>query len=402
MLACKKYQFRHRLPRANASSGVEVVTSAWYPSWGPVHPENISWNQYTHMVYAFGLTTPDPGNITGIDDELLKDFGVSPVLSIGGWSGSRYFSTAVATNDSRTRFIDAILALVSTYDLDGIDFDWEYPGHQGIGCNVVDPDDSEHFLLLLQELREKNAGLELTAAVFTPFTGPDGNPMPDVSEFAKVLDRIELMIYDTWSSKTNVGLNAPLRDECAPSHFQFGSVGSVVSRWTKANFPCRRCAPSREFLIVLGLAAYGHSFNFTPAAAINQTSRSLNMYPPIGGSQPVGSSDTPGDMGTDPCGNPYAISGVFTFEGLVSEGFLNSNGNANYNYAIDDCSGTPFVYDEDTHVMVSYDDAKSFALKGTFISENGLAGFAVWDATADYNDILLDSLHSAMGIVDCE
>jgi hypothetical protein len=26
----------------------------------------------------------------------------------------------------------------------------------------------------------------------------------------------------------------------------------------------------------------------------------------------------------------------------------------------------------------------------------------VWDATGDYNDILRDSLHSAMGIQDCE
>jgi len=128
----------------------------------------------------------------------------------------------------------------------------------------------------------------------------------------------------------------------------------------------------------------------------------LAVYPPIGGSQPAGSSDTPGDMGTDPCGNPYGLSGVFTFKGLVTEGFLDSDGNANPNYAIDPCSSTPFLYDEDTHVMVSYDDAKSFGLKGAFITENKLAGFAVWDATSDYNDILLDSLHSAMGIEDCE
>ncbi|KAF7358823.1 Glyco-18 domain-containing protein [Mycena sanguinolenta] len=100
------------------------------PPGAPFIPENISWNQYTHMVYAFGLTTPDPGNITGIDDDLLKDFlyfaksnGVSPVLSIRGWSGAQYFFTAVATSDSRTQFIDAILALVSMYDLDGIDFE---------------------------------------------------------------------------------------------------------------------------------------------------------------------------------------------------------------------------------------------------------------------------------------
>jgi hypothetical protein len=40
------------------------------------------------------------------------------------------------------------------------------------------------------------------------------------------------------------------------------------------------------------------------------------MYSAIGGTQPAGS------------------------EGLVTEGFLDSNGNANFNYAIDGCSGT--------------------------------------------------------------
>lgn len=89
-------------------------------------------------------------------------------------------------------------------ELEGIDFNfivpaphlrsrltensWEYPGHQGIGCDVVSPDDSANFLLLLRELRKKEPTLELTAAVFTPFTGSDKKPMTDVSEFAKVLD----------------------------------------------------------------------------------------------------------------------------------------------------------------------------------------------------------------------
>ncbi|KAJ7915831.1 glycoside hydrolase family 18 protein [Mycena leptocephala] len=337
---------------ANATSELEVITAAWYPSWGDMQPSDLSWHQYTHMVFSFGITTPDPSNIIGINEDLLADFNVSPMLAIGGRSGSQYFSTAVANSDNRKMFINAILERVM------------YPGHQGIGCDVVSPDDSANFLLLLRELRKKEPTLELTAAVFTPFTGSDKKPMTDVSEFAKVLDPMY------WIELTTVGPNAALRDDCAPSELQFGSIKSVVVQWTEANFPAEK--------IVLGLAAYGHSFNVTPEAAINQTSRSLNMYSAIGGTQPAGS------------------------EGLVTEGFLDSNGNANLNYAIDGCSGTPYVYDQNTHVMVSYNDAKSFGLKAEFINDNGLAGFAVWDATGDYNDILLDSLHSAMGIQDCE
>lgn len=47
-------------------------------------------------------------------------------LSLGGWAGSQYFSSAVATAENRTKFSNAILNLVSTYNLDGIDFEYGF------------------------------------------------------------------------------------------------------------------------------------------------------------------------------------------------------------------------------------------------------------------------------------
>jgi chitinase len=112
---------------------------------------------------------------------------------------------------NRTAFVCAVLGLVKTYDLDGIDFEyadcflsvvncvssalcsWEYPGKQGIGCNAVSPQDSANFLSFLQELRAQPAGkhIILSAAVYiTPFAGADGSPMTDVSAFSAVLDYI--------------------------------------------------------------------------------------------------------------------------------------------------------------------------------------------------------------------
>lgn len=57
---------------------------------------------------------------------------VDAILSIGGWTGSQYFSIAMATPANRTAFVQAVLDLVSKYDLDGIDFEyvikaWIYP-----------------------------------------------------------------------------------------------------------------------------------------------------------------------------------------------------------------------------------------------------------------------------------
>lgn len=72
-------------------------------------------------------------------------------------------------------------------------YSWEYPGKQGIGCNIVSPNDTANFLSFLQTLRDQDGAQDLiiSAAVSVkPFVGSDGNPMSDVTGFAKVLDYI--------------------------------------------------------------------------------------------------------------------------------------------------------------------------------------------------------------------
>lgn len=48
---------------------------------------------------------------------------VTAILSVGGWGGSRFFSSAVATDANRTAFAEAILGVVGTYNLDGLEFE---------------------------------------------------------------------------------------------------------------------------------------------------------------------------------------------------------------------------------------------------------------------------------------
>lgn len=78
------------------------------------------------------------------------------------------------------------------------------------------------------------------------------------------------MNYDLngpWST-TGVGPNAPLVDSC--SDVKAGSATSAIAAWTGANFPADQ--------ILLGLAAYGHSFNVDPSKALD-TSGKIASYP---------------------------------------------------------------------------------------------------------------------------
>lgn len=132
----------------------------------------------------------------------MKSFGsacrsnnVIPLLSIGGWSGSVYFSQLVSTAAKRQAFSSAIKSYLTQYSLYGVDLDWEYPGQSGAGSNVVSPQDSANLLLFLGSLRAAlGSSKYITAAVPTsPWVGSNGNPLADVSKYARFLNYINLM-----------------------------------------------------------------------------------------------------------------------------------------------------------------------------------------------------------------
>lgn len=47
------------------------------------------------------------------------------MLSVGGWSSSNYFSTAVSTYDNRVLFVNNIVNFAKQFGVDGVDIDWE-------------------------------------------------------------------------------------------------------------------------------------------------------------------------------------------------------------------------------------------------------------------------------------
>ena len=57
------------------------------------------------------------------------------IAAIGGW-GADGFSDAALTPTSRYNFARNVNQLVSDYDLDGIDIDWEYPGNGASGIKI--------------------------------------------------------------------------------------------------------------------------------------------------------------------------------------------------------------------------------------------------------------------------
>ena len=226
---------------------------------------------------------------------------------------------------------------MSTSDLQ---YSWEYPGKQGIGCNAVSSNDTDNFLTFLQALREEfGSEFILTASVpLTPWTGPNGTSLSTGSDLAAGLDWGNVMNYDVHGSWDSVvGPNAPLNDTCANSTDADGSAVSALAAWSAAGMPAHQ--------IVLGVAGYGHSYSVDPIAAL-AADGVLQLYPSFNASaQPLGDAWDSLNS-TDSCGVTSGPSGIIDFWGLIEEGYLNANGSvaAGINYIFDGCSQTVRIH----------------------------------------------------------
>lgn len=222
-----------------------VSTWAVYrPEQGAYAIENFDPNLCTHVVYAFAGLDITQAAIKSLGEfpvrfmaickfktlliadpwqDLKEEYGkggyekmtglkrshphLKVSLAIGGWNeGSANYSTLVANNLLRGRFVKQVSSFIRKYNFDGLDLDWEYPTQR-----KGKPADRENFVLLTKELREEfdEHGLLLTSAIGASKKVID--EAYDVRQISRYLDYLHIMCYDyhgSWDRR--VGYNAPL------------------------------------------------------------------------------------------------------------------------------------------------------------------------------------------------
>ncbi|WP_220504817.1 glycoside hydrolase family 18 protein [Microbispora sp. H13382] len=112
---------------------------------------------------------PLAGNFNQLKKLKARHRGLKTLVSIGGWTYSKYFSDVARTAASRQRFVKSCLDAYIRGDLpgvdgrggpgsaagvfDGIDIDWEWPGGKGHLGNHTGVDDRRSLTALLAEFR---------------------------------------------------------------------------------------------------------------------------------------------------------------------------------------------------------------------------------------------------------
>ncbi|MGN2250415.1 glycoside hydrolase family 18 protein [Frateuria sp. GZRe14] len=271
-------------------------------------------------------------------------------IAVGGW-GAGGFSEAAATAEGRRVFAQSAASLVAAQGADGLDVDWEYPGHGESGI-ASSPADRTHFTLLLKALRQaldqqgKGRHYVLSIAVADgPFV--DG---VDIAAVAPLVDWFNLMTYDFVNRMTPItGHHTGLyRSRLAAADARTGD--GAVRQFLAAG------APSEKLL--LGVAFYGREF-----AQVKPDHDGL--YQSYG--------DYQGE-------HPWPE---------LKKKYIGRNGFVRY---WDPQARAAWLWNRRTHAFITYDDPLSIAAKAVYVKAHRLGGLMYWEQKHDPEGELVDAI----------
>ena len=194
----------------------------------------INFSLLTHINYSFlipradGTTRPfgAPNHLRAVVAQ-AKKHDVKVLIAVGGWGWDKEFETLAADPAIREKLAKRVAEFCATYQLDGIDIDWEYPNAGASAAN---------FAALAIAFRSAlPAGALVTAAVLADATDADGISTDAVGH----LDFINLMAYD-----------GP-RDD----HSSYAMAERSIATWLARGIDAEK--------LVLGVPFYGRPGNAT-------------------------------------------------------------------------------------------------------------------------------------------
>ncbi|GAB2875521.1 hypothetical protein GCM10027180_02400 [Microbulbifer echini] len=223
---------------------------------GPVKCSPPFWHPYSQYdsskqaEVCQGWNDQESGFVKSVHDD-----GAKAILSVGGWTLSHKVSEMMESDTARAAFIENAVTLLTDWDFDGLDLDFEYPGYTPNGGRSIDKD---NFTALLRELRarfdeveaETGKNLELTAAVACgPSIAKEGY---DFAEVGAILDYVNLMTYDFGGDWDSVAQHtSPLFPYEGQVNEGFDAESCRDMWMSEGNIPSEK--------IILGMSHYGRS-----------------------------------------------------------------------------------------------------------------------------------------------
>ncbi|WP_020674075.1 glycoside hydrolase family 18 protein [Amycolatopsis nigrescens] len=314
------------------------------------------------------------GNFNQLRKLKAKHPGLKVLISLGGWSFSKYFADVAKTDAARKKFVSSCVDMfikgnVPSRDdwgtgkpaggpgsaaniFDGFDLDWEYPGGGGLEGNHVDPNDKQNFTLLLKEFRTQLDAAK-QGGLITAFTAADPVKIQNGLELDKIfqyLDFANVQGYDfhgsSWEPNRTAhqaNINMAPNDPNPPAS-QF-SVEQAVKIYTDAGVP-----PAK---ILAGIPFYGRGWDGVTNGGQN------GLFQAATGAAPGDFPEEPGVSGYRKLKSKFTSSQVFHDEAAI----------ATWGY--------------DGKQFWSFDDPWAIGKKTEYIKAKGLGGAFAWNLAED-------------------
>jgi chitinase len=331
--------------------------------WNPAQDKDL--RKIDTLIFAFaeingGRVTLAPAaakNLQAMVALKQRDPALKVDISVGGW-GAGGFSEAASTAAGRQLFAESAAQMIAANGADGLDVDWEYPGHDESGI-ASSTHDRTNFTLLLQAARANldrvgaqhgHAGANRYTLSVAVADGPFVSGV-NISAVNKYVDWFNLMTYDFCNAMTpdtchQTGLHAsPL----APAKAR--TTDRAVREFLAAGVPAQK--------LVLGVALYGREFG-----GVNPTHAGLYQ--------------------------PYKKFIAFVPWSNLQANFIGKHGFVRHWDAKADAA---WLWNANTHTFISYDEPASIAAKAAFVKAHRLGGIMYWEQSLDPDDTLLDAIY---------
>lgn len=297
----------------------------------------------------------DTINFRKLNELKKQNPALKVVISIGGWTWSGNFSDAVLTDTARSAFAASAVDIVSKYDLDGIDIDWEYPGMKGLDGNVYRPEDKQNYTLMFRDIRHDLDSLgEQTGKKYILSTAAGGFKRyldnTEMDKAAQYLDYVNLMTYD-FSDKIAVHQANLYKSKLYEGR---DNADKAVRAFIGAGVPANK--------LVLGLPFYGRTYNISPGSK-------------------TGIGDT---ILSRASGMGYS---------LLKDSLVDQNG---YVYYRDKKAKAPYLYNAEKHQFITYEDEWSVKKKCKYVLAMKMGGVMFWEYSSDPKEYLLDKAVSML------
>lgn len=266
----------------------------------------------------------------GYGDKLLTKAHASDVKVLISLAGAANLKILLADNNLRAQFVTNLVKLLEQRGYDGIALDYEYPGSNSEGYNI---------LMLMQDLRVafvKSTVLSSKKMILTMAmpVGDWAGKYYDMAALSKCVDWFSPMTYE-FGSATIANINSPL--------YKNTTTGNSSGIDDAVNY-------------------------YVNTRAVNPMQLSIGV--PFYGSQYTGYSA----MGASATGALRATKDMY-------KDFISKGG---FTEMWDNVTQHSYYVNSSTNMMIVYDNEKDMATKGAYVKSKGLKGAMIWELSRGF------------------